>query len=50
MTIELESSREEKERAHMHDSQNRDTDMSAGYALPLATGKKYEKLTKSPES
>ena len=34
MTIELESSREEKDWAHMHDSQNRDTDMSAGYAFP----------------
>jgi hypothetical protein len=32
--FELESSREEKDRAHMHDSQNRDTDMSAGYAFP----------------
>ena len=38
MTIELESSREEKERAPMHDSQNRDTDMSAGYAFPRGQG------------
>jgi hypothetical protein len=34
----LESSREEKERAPMHDSQNRDTDMSAGYAFPRGQG------------
>jgi hypothetical protein len=32
--FELESSREEKDWAHMHDSQNRDIDMSAGYAFP----------------
>jgi hypothetical protein len=36
--FELESSREEKDRAHMHDSQNRDTDMSAGYAFPRGQG------------
>ena len=32
--FELESSCEEKDRAYMHDSQNRDTDMGAGYASP----------------
>ena len=36
--FELEWSREEKDRAHMHDSQNRDTDMSAGYAFPRGQG------------
>ena len=36
--FELESSREEKDRAHMHDSQNRDTDMSAGYGFPRGQG------------
>jgi hypothetical protein len=33
--FELESSREEKDRAHMHDSQNRGTDMVAGYVFPM---------------
>ena len=32
--FDLESSREEKDRAYMHESQNRDTDMGAGYAFP----------------
>ena len=32
---ELELSRDEKDRAYMHDSQNRDTDMGAGYAFPM---------------
>jgi hypothetical protein len=36
--FELESSRDEKKRAYMHDSQNRDTDMSAGYAFPRVQG------------
>ena len=36
--FELESSREEKDRAHMHDSLNRDTDMRALYAFPKGQG------------
>jgi hypothetical protein len=36
--FELESSRDEKDRAYMHDSQNRDTDMGAGYAFPRGQG------------
>jgi hypothetical protein len=36
--FELESSREEKDRAYMHDSQNRDTGMGAGYAFPREQG------------
>ena len=36
--FELESSREEKDRAHMPDSQNRDTDMGAGYVFPRGKG------------
>ena len=36
--FELESSREEKDRAYMHDSQNRDTGMGAGYASPRGQG------------
>ena len=36
--FELESSREEKDRAYMHDSHNRDTGMGAGYAFPRRQG------------
>ena len=36
--FELESSRDEKDRAYMHDSQKRDTDMGAGYAFPRGQG------------
>ena len=36
--FELESSREEKDRAYMHDSQNRDTGMGAGFAFPREQG------------
>jgi hypothetical protein len=36
--FELESSREEKDRAYMHDSQNRDTGMGAGYASSRGQG------------
>ena len=39
--FELESSHEEKDRAHMHDSQNRDTDMgmrSPGDKVPSTVG------------
>jgi len=36
--FELESSREEKDRAYMHESQIRDTGMGAGYASPRGQG------------
>ena len=36
--FELESSHEEKDRAYMHDSQNRDTGMGAGYASSRGQG------------
>jgi len=45
--FELESSREERDRAYMHDSQNRDTGMSAGYASPREQGLLHSRVSSS---
>ena len=45
--FELESIREEKDRANMHDSQNRDTDMIAGYVFPRGQGPLHSGISAS---
>jgi hypothetical protein len=45
--FELESSIEEKDRAHMPDSQNRDTDMGAGYVFPRGKGPLHSGISAS---
>jgi len=45
--FEIESNREERDRAYMHPSQNRDTGMGAGYASPRGQGLLYHGVSNS---